>query len=208
MDFELAVSRVKPQRHKYASLLVLECCLFLLELCLCLIIQKESHNGWQLAEANGGKDKYTIRRHSIFYLSIITWLLHCCPSLWRLCKQNAALLHLWCCIASVVSYLLYHQLTEQEYVLQSNLFPISLSELFMPLWIKDWGWRRAGDGVVGLPIAENGFCLENCIDSIFQHLSGQWRLLNRRCTKGTGCFFCTNMAALLNLKQWIQERFH
>jgi hypothetical protein len=55
--------------------------------------------------------------------------------------------------------------------------------------------------VVGLPIAENGVCLENCIDSIFQHLSGQWRLLNRRCTKGTGCFFCTNMAALLNLKQ-------
>jgi hypothetical protein len=119
------------------------CCLFLLELCLCLIIQKESHNVWQFAEANDGKDKYTIRRHSIFYLSIITWLLHCCPSLWRLCKQNAALLHLWCCIASVVSYLLYHQLTEQEYVLQSNLFPISLSELFTPLWIKDWGWRES-----------------------------------------------------------------
>jgi hypothetical protein len=72
MDFELAVSRVKPQRHKYASLLVLECCLFLLELCLCLIIQKESHNVWQFAEANGGNDKFTIRRHSIFYLSIIT----------------------------------------------------------------------------------------------------------------------------------------
>jgi phosphate starvation-inducible membrane PsiE len=67
MDFELAVSRVKPQRHKYASLLVLECCLFLLELCLCLIIQKESHNVWQFAEANGGNDNYTIRRHSIFY---------------------------------------------------------------------------------------------------------------------------------------------